>query len=120
MKGSNKRTVQVLETKSLDLLSQTQSKCSGAEAIDSHPCVSSIERGDTAVSLGGGRRRCQGMLNICPSGNNGAEHHEPKRKQGHSRNTAATKPEHLSVGGDNDGHVLEYSVDRDGEVLEGL
>lgn len=60
------------------------------------------------------------MLDVCPSCNNGAENHEAEREEGHSRDTAASKPQHLSVGGDNNGHVLEDSVDRDRKVLEGL
>lgn len=60
------------------------------------------------------------MLNICPSSNDGAEHHKAEREQSHSGDTTATEPEHLSVGSNNDGHVLEYGVDWDGEVLQGF
>jgi hypothetical protein len=36
-------TVQILETKDLDLLSQTQGKCGGTEAVYCHPCISGVE-----------------------------------------------------------------------------
>jgi hypothetical protein len=58
-------------------------------------------------------------LDVGPSGNDGAEHHQAEGQQG-ERSHAATEPEDLSIGNDDDCQVLEDGVDRDGEELEGL
>jgi len=60
-----------------------------------------------------------GSLDVRPRSNDGAEHHQTKREQGHGRD-ASTEPEDLSVGNDDDGQVLEDGVHGNREELERL
>lgn len=59
------------------------------------------------------------MLNIGPGGNDGGKNHQTEGEQRHRRN-GATEPEHLTIRDDDDGQVLEDSVDGDRKVLESL
>lgn len=60
----------------------------------------------------------QGVLNVGPGGNDGAENHEAERTQSHGSD-GASEPKHLSVCDQDDGQVLEDGVDGDGEELDG-
>lgn len=57
------------------------------------------------------------MLDIGPSGNDGADHHQTKGEQSQGCDGAA-KPKNLSVCDEDDGQVLEDGVDRDGQELK--
>lgn len=57
------------------------------------------------------------MADIRPRGDNRAQNHKAKRKQGHSSDGAA-KPEDLTVRNENNCKVLEDCVDWDREKFE--
>lgn len=72
----------------------------------------SVGRGLCGMSHAGER-----MLNVGPSRNDGAEDHQSEGEQGHGGDGAA-EPEHLTVGDQDDGQVLEDGVDGNREVFE--
>lgn len=57
------------------------------------------------------------MLNICPSCNDRAEHHEAEGEKRHASD-GATEPEDLSIGDQDNCQVLEYSIDWNREELK--
>ena len=59
------------------------------------------------------------MGDIGPCSNDGAEDHEAEAEQGHA-GYGATEPEDLTVGDEDDCHVLEDGVDGNAEVLQRL
>ncbi len=110
------RTVKVLEVGQLNTLAHAKHVGRGAEAIDHHPDVASIESGDLAAGI---TAALNGMLDVGPGGDDGAENHQAEGEEGHVGDRA-TEPEDLTIGDQNDGQVLEDGVDGDGEELEGL
>lgn len=110
------RTVKVLEVGQLDALAHAEHVGGGAEAVDHHPDVASIESGDLAAGI---TAALNGMLDVGPGGNDGAENHQTEGEEGHVGD-GATEPEDLTIRNQNDGQVLEDGVDGDGEELEGL
>lgn len=52
------------------------------------------------------------MLDISPGSNERAENHETEREQGEVSD-GATEPENLSIGDQDNGQVLEDSIDGD-------
>jgi hypothetical protein len=60
----------------------------------------------------------QSVLNICPGCDDGAEDHQSERKESHGRDST-TEPKNLSVCDQDDGKVLEDSIDGNREKLEG-
>ena len=61
----------------------------------------------------------QSVLNVCPSCDDRAEDHKAESEERHAGNRAA-EPQNFTIGDQNDGQVLEDSIDGDGEKLEGL
>lgn len=53
----------------------------------------------------------ESMLNVRPSGDDGAENHEPKREERHSRDRSP-KPQNLSVSDQDDCEIFEDGVNR--------
>jgi hypothetical protein len=112
-------TVKVLEVGQLDALSHTQNIGGGAQAVEHHPEVPSVQsRHGFGCGLGSLADTVQGMLNVCPRRDDGAEDHQAKGEESHGCDGAA-KPEHLSVSNEDDCQVFEDGVDGDGEELEG-
>lgn len=113
-------TVKVLEVRELYPLPHAQNVACGAEAIEKHPDVSSIERRDLLARLATRRSppvRLKRMLDIRPRRNDTAKHHQAKAEQSHAGHAAA-EPEHLAISDQDDCQVLEDGVDGDAEELE--
>lgn len=110
------RTVKVLEVGQLDALAHAEHVGRGAQAVDHHPDVASIESGDLAAGIAAA---LNGVLDVGPGGDDGAENHQAEGEEGHVGDRA-TEPEDLTVGDQDNSQVLEDSVDGDGEELEGL
>jgi hypothetical protein len=116
-------TVKVLEVGELDALAHAQHVRGGAEAVDQHPHVARVESRDLVGCLAGqssisgvGR---EGVGDVRPGCDDGAEDHEAEAQQGHARDGSA-EPQHLAVCDQDDGQVLEDGVDGDAEELQGL
>ena len=116
-------TVKVLEVGELDALAHAQHVRGGAEAVDQHPDVARVESRDLVGCLAGqssisgvGR---EGVGDVRPGCDDGAEDHEAEAQQGHARDGSA-EPQHLAVCDQDDGQVLEDGVDGDAEELQGL
>ena len=75
-------------------------------------CRNGLSRGLGRVAHAG---KC--VLNICPSCDDGAEDHQSEGEESHWCDRA-TEPEHLTVCDQDDGQVLEDSIDGDREELE--
>jgi hypothetical protein len=115
-KDKGVRTVKVLEVGQLDALAHAEHIGRGAQAVNHHPDIASIQSGNLA---GGVAAALNGMLNVGPGGDNGAENHQAEGKESHVGD-GATEPEDLTIGDEDDGQVLEDGVDGDGEELESL
>nr|POE56643.1 hypothetical protein CFP56_33615 [Quercus suber] len=61
----------------------------------------------------------EGMLNVTPRSDHAADDHQTEGQKSHWRDTAA-EPQHLAVGDQDDGQILEDGVDGDAEVLQSL
>jgi len=111
-------TVEVLEVGQLYPLSHAQDVGCSAEAVKHHPKISGIQRRDSAGSLAGSfSKACQGMLNIRPCCNDGAEDHQPKGEQGH-RCDGSTEPEHLTICNEYNCKIFENGVHRNRKKLQ--
>lgn len=110
------RTIKVLEVGQLDALAHAEHVGRCAQAVDHHPDVASVESGNLAAGI---TAALNGMLDVGPGGDDGAENHQAEGEKGHVGDRA-TEPEDLTIGDQNDGQILEDSVDGDGEELEGL
>jgi hypothetical protein len=111
-----KRTVKVLEVGQLDALAHAEHVGRGAQAVDHHPDITSIQSGNLATGIAAA---LNGVLNVGPSGDDGAENHQTEGEEGHVGD-GATEPEDLTIGDQDNGQVLEDGIDGDGEELEGL
>lgn len=107
--GKEPHTVEILEVGQLDALAHAQDIGRGAQAVDQHPDVSSVQGGDLA---GGVTGALHSMLDISPGSNERAENHQTEREQSEVSD-GATEPENLSIGDQDNGQVLEDSVDGD-------
>ena len=112
------RTVKIFEIGQLYSLSHAQDIGRGTEAVEKHPHVPSIKRGDLSRSFGAGVAiKMQCMLNIRPCCNYGTQDNKTKGEECQSCH-GSTEPQYLSIGGDYDGQVLENGEDGNGEVLK--
>lgn len=113
-------TVEILEVGQLDSLPHAQHVRGRAKAIEQHPQIASIQ---SRYGVGGFRadlpNATQSVLDICPSGDDGADYHQSEGEESHGRDGAA-KPEDLAICNQNDGQVLEDGVYWNGEELEGF
>jgi hypothetical protein len=109
-------TVEILEVGQLDAFAHAQNVRRGAQAVDQHPDVSRIQSRNLA---GGVTGALDGVLDISPGGNQGAEDHQTEGEQGQISD-GATEPEDLSIGDQDDGQILEDRVNGNGEELESL
>ena len=111
-------TVEVLEVGKLYPLPHGQQIDGRAEAVESHPEITGIQRGDSFCSLTCGVAEAgQSMLDVGPSSNDRTEDHQTEREERH-RCHGSAKPEHFTIRDQNDCKILEDGVDRDGEELE--
>ena len=111
-------TIKVLEVGKLDALPHAKDESGTADTVEHHPQVTGVQGGDSlSRRLCGVAHAGEGMLNVCPSCNDGAEDHQTEGEESHGCN-GATKPEHLTVRDQDDGQVLEDGVDGDREELE--
>jgi len=113
-----KPTIVILKVHLLDDLAHAQNVGSSAEHVHAHPCVTGVEGGESSGSLEG-VSAVNGGLDISPSGNDGAEHHQAEGQKSQRGNTAA-EPEDLTISNDDNGQVLEDGVHGNGKELEGL
>ena len=113
-------TIEVLEVGQLDAFPHAQNVGSSADAIEHHPQVSGIERGNGVrgriCSISNPSQR---MLNIRPGRNDRAGNHQSEGKEGHWRD-GTSEPQNLSICDQDDCEILEYSVNRDREELKRL
>jgi hypothetical protein len=113
-------TVEILEVGQLDALPHAQNVGGGAEAVEHHPEVTRVQggHGSTGGSVLDLAIAAQRMLDIRPSGNDGAHDHQAEGEESHMCD-GASEPKHLSIGDQDDCQVLEDGVDGDREELEG-
>ena len=111
-------TVKVFKVCQLDALPHAEQVCAGAEAIDQHPHVACVQNADLDGGFGASVAiTLQRVLNIGPGSNDGTQEDEAEGKEcktGHR----ATEPEHLAIGRDDNGQVLEDGVNGNGEKLD--
>lgn len=112
-------TIPILKVHFFDNFAHRKDICRGAKDIHAHPSISGIQCGEcfrSFCSLPAGTT-VKSMLDIRPCSNYRAKNHEPEREERRGSD-AATEPEHFAVCDDNDGQVLEDSVDGDRKELK--
>lgn len=113
-------TVKILEVGQFDAFPHTQNVSSSAQAVEHHPKIASVQG---RHSISGGLSLCsrthagQGVLDVCPGGDDGAQNHQAKREEGHWRD-GASEPQNFAVRDQDDSQVFENSVYGNGEELE--
>jgi hypothetical protein len=113
-------TVKVLEVCELDSFPHSQNIGCRRQAVEQHPNITGIQSLELSCRSGtGAGMRLESMLDIGPSGNDGAEDHQAKGEKCHRRHRS-TEPKHFAVCNQNDGQILEDRVYGDREESQRL
>lgn len=111
-------TVEVLEVSHLYALTHAENVGCGADAVESHPQVTSVQSAERlSRSAGSLTEARQSMLDVCPCGYQGAQNHQTEGEESHGCDRA-TEPEDLSICDQDNSKVLEDSVDWDRKILQ--